>query len=104
MRCVPTREDGVGVVEQRLETLVHPRGPRVERVAGVEAALALTGGDHRRLQELGELGQLGGGVAQDHPTARPDHGSLRRYQDVGRAGDLVGIGRRRARSRPRRTA
>ncbi len=67
-------EDDVGVVEQRLQTLVHPHGARVERVAVVEAALALTGGDHRRLQELGELGQLGGGVAQDHATARPDHG------------------------------
>ena len=88
------REHDVGVVEQRLQALVHPRGACVERMAGVEATLALTGGDHRGLEELGHLGELGGGVTEHHTAADPDRPVARRRR----------AGRRRGRSRRDRRA
>ena len=48
MRCVPTARTTSASSSSGCRRLVHPRRARVERVAGVEAALALAGGDDRR--------------------------------------------------------
>ena len=45
-----------------------------------EGALAFQRGQHRDLQELGQLEQLVGGLGVHHSLARHDHRTLRRQE------------------------
>ena len=65
-------------------------------MAIVERAFAFAGHHHRRLQQLGELAQLVGGVAEHRAAAGDDQRTFGLGQQLRGFADLVAVGRRPA--------
>ena len=104
-------QDDVGFVAQAIAGFDVDHRPRERRGLGQYAARA-PGSVDRRVQQLGEPGELGEGLRMDHAAARVDHRQTRALEqlrgglDVGRArlerrrAPVAGR-RRRARARAR---
>ena len=76
---------------QELSGVVAADADKEGMVLG-ESALGLQGGDYRRVGQLGQLLQLGGGLGVDDTLAGIDQGVLGVEQQVDGGIDVVGVG------------